>query len=133
VKIKTLAVTLFVFALFDVAIAAESDLATRLVGKWEGLATTKQHPRRRLVVESVKRDGDQWIGSGTFGNADEEINTKVDIKVTVTGNDVALEFVNSENNPVQLKLAGENELTGAIRVPAGRRMDYAEMNLKKVQ
>ncbi len=132
-KTKTLGVVLFIFVLLGVALAAENDPVNKLIGRWEGLASTKQNPRRRLVVESVNRDGDQWVGSGTFGNADQEVNTKVDIKITVNGNDIALEFLNSQNNPVQLRLADDNDLAGTIRVPAGRSLVDAQMNLKKVQ
>ena len=58
---------IFAFALVTVfafvgmgALAADSSPADKLVGTWEGTLSTKDNPSPRLVVESVKRDGDQW-------------------------------------------------------------------------
>jgi hypothetical protein len=134
VKIRTLLAIFFTIGLFSVALAAENDLASKLVGKWEGAAATKTNTRRRLVVESVRRDGDQWVGAGRFGSADRDVNPKIDIKITASGNDVALEFLTSENNPVQLKLLSDNEMAGSIRVVVQKgRMADADLKLKKVE
>jgi hypothetical protein len=131
--LKFYAVAILAFLAFAGAVAAaESSPADKLVGTWEGDVGTKTNARRRLIVDSVKRDGDQWVGVGRFGNADKDLNTKVDIKITVNGNDVALEFLNSENNRVEMKLAGDNELSGDIRVFVGKKMTNADIKLKKI-
>jgi hypothetical protein len=131
---------IFAFALVTIfafvgALAADSGPADKLVGTWEGTLATEDSPRRRLLVESVKRDGDQLVGVGRFGNADKGRGGKVDINITVNGNDVALEFFTPGglNNRVQLKLVSDKELTGDVRVftPTGR-MVNADIKLKKI-
>lgn len=133
-KIRTLLAIFLTIGLFGTGWAAENDLANKLIGKWEGVAATKNNPRRRLVVESVKRDGDQWIGVGRFGSADRDVIPKVDIKITASGNDVALEFLTPDSTPVQLKLLSDNEMAGSIRIVLqhGRTSD-ADLKLKKVE
>ena len=123
-----------IFALVGMGALADSDPADKLVGTWEGTTATKDNPRRRLVVESVKRDGDQWVGVGRFGNADKDRGGKVDINITVNGNDVALEFFTpGKNSRVQLKLVSDNELTGDMRIFTDRsRMVNADIKLKKI-
>ena len=128
-------VTIFAFVGMGALAAADSGPADKLVGTWEGTTATKDNPRRRLVVESVKRDEDQWVGVGRFGNADKDRGGKVDINITVNGNDVALEFFTpgGRNTRVQLKLVSDNELTGDVRIFTPRsRMVNADIKLKKI-
>src|SRR5262249_62359115 len=81
---------IFAFALVTVfavvgmgALAADSSPADKLVGTWEGTLATKDNPSPRLVVESVKRDGDQWVGVGRFAITDKGPGGKVDLNITV--------------------------------------------------
>ena len=83
----------------------------------------------------VKRDGDQWVGIGRFGITDKAGGGKVDINITVNGNDVALEFFTpgGKNNRVQLKLVSDNEFTGDMRIFTDKsRMVNADIKLKKI-
>jgi hypothetical protein len=66
------------------------------------------------------------------GNADKDQNAKVDIKITVNGNDVALEFLNIENARVSLKLVSDTELKGDIRILVGKKASNADLDLKKI-
>jgi hypothetical protein len=52
--------------------ANEEDLVKKLIGKWEGTVAIKNDPFRTLVIDSVKRDGDQWITTGRWGNTGQE-------------------------------------------------------------
>jgi hypothetical protein len=47
--------------------ANEEELVKKLVGKWEGTVAIKNDPFRTLLIDSVKRDGDQWIATGRWG------------------------------------------------------------------
>ena len=133
---------IFAFALVTVfafvgmgALAADSSPADKLVGTWERTLATKDNPSPRLVVESVKRDGDQWVGVGRFAITDKGPGGKVDLNITVNGNDVALEFFTPSglHNRVQLKLVSDNELTGDMRIFTDKsRMVNADIKLKKI-
>ena len=114
------------------ALAADDNLEKRLVGKWEGEQATKNNTFRRLVIESIKSGGDQLTASGRYGDA-EKNGQAVDIKITTSGNDATLEFLNPAGNRVTLKLVGDRNLDGVVRTFVGRRMVDADLHLRKVE
>lgn len=129
-----LLVTVFVCSYAWRSLAAEDELVKKLVGKWEGTVLIGSNEQRTLVIDSVKRDGDQWWADGRFGTAK---GSKIDIKVTIEGNDVSIDFAtpNTAKNPIHLKLNGDNELTGHMRTfqPARRANVNVPMTLKRVE
>jgi hypothetical protein len=110
--------------------ANEEDLVKKLVGRWEGTVAIKNDPFRMLVIDSVKRDGDQWLATGRWGRADKKGN-EVEIKIQVTGGDLSLAFDATEGNEVMLKLVGDRELNGKFNHAVGRKRVNADASLKK--
>jgi len=130
-----LAMTLITFV--SSTSANDEDLVKKLVGKWEGTVAIKD-PFRTLVIDSVKRDGDQWIATGRWGRADKKGN-EVQVKIQVTGENLSLAFDAAEGNQVHLKLVGDRELTGVFRHMEGgkpgvghRVLVSGDASLKKV-
>jgi hypothetical protein len=111
--------------------ANEEDLVKKLIGKWEGTVAIKNDPFRTLVIDSVKRDGDQWIATGRWGNTDKK-GMKVDIKIQVNGGDLSLAFDAAAGNELNVKLVGDRELTGKFNHARGRQRVNADASLKKV-
>jgi hypothetical protein len=73
-----------------------------------------------LVIRSVKsKDGGGWIADGRYGLTVEKMGRR-EIEVSLQGSDIILEFVAVQNNPVRLKLVGENRLEGTLNVVAGQ-------------
>lgn len=124
-----IAITLITFV--SSTSANDEDLVQKLVGKWEGTVAIKNDPFRMLVIDSVKRDGDQWIATGRWGNTDKK-GAKVDIKIQVNGGDLSLAFDAAAGNEVNLKLVGDRELTGKFNHARGRQRTNADASLKKV-
>lgn len=106
---------LLLLAIGPLSAATNDDFAKKLIGRWEGHVDVKQDRGRTLVIQSVKREGDQWIADARYGTTGGGL-ARVKIKTIVNGDDVALEFVSSANNPVKLKLAGEKNLEGTLTV-----------------
>lgn len=130
-----IAVAMFsICGLTKIVSAAEDDLVQKLVGTWEGVSLTSRNEQRTLRIESVKREGDQWIGQGRWGQTGNKGN-EVQLNITVTGNDVQVRFRGgSDNVPISLKLTGDNELNGTMEVRAkGRRFEDAPLKLTKVK
>jgi hypothetical protein len=84
-----------------------------------------------LVIDSVKRDGDQWIATGRWANTDKK-GMKVDIKIQVSGGDLSRAFDAAPGNEVNLKLVGDRELTGKFNHARRRQRTNADASLKKV-
>jgi hypothetical protein len=89
---------------------------------------------RTLVIQSVTREGDQWIADGRFGITGNNLG-KVDIKVTTSENGVTIEFTSRASAPAKLKLEGDNELNGTLNVHGRRpgQLVDAQIKLKKVE
>jgi hypothetical protein len=114
--------------------ASEDDAVQKLVGRWEGTSLTARNEQRFLKIDSVRRDGDRWIGDGRWGTAGNN-GIEVKMNVTVAGDDVSLQFTaGADNIPVRLKLTNDTELNGTIQVRTkGRRLEDAPLKLTKVQ
>ena len=114
--------------------AAEDELANKLIGRWEGGAATKHGGNEILLIKSVNCDGDQWTAAGRYGDAEKK-GGDVSIKITTVRDDVNLEFTTPghHQNPVHLKLVGDGELEGSMRVPGPKRtIINAETHFKKI-
>ncbi len=111
--------------------AASEETVKSLVGRWEGTVATKD-PWRRLAIESITREGDQWIGKGRWSATETGKGTPVDLAIVEAGETVAVSFKTGTDNDVDLKLTGERELTGKFNHMFGRQRRNADMTLKKV-
>jgi hypothetical protein len=116
----------------------EEELVKTLVGKWEGILLVREG-YRTLVIQPVKRDGDQWIARGRFGVTGKK-GFPVGIKVTVDGGNVTIDFdvplgPARSLGPARLKLEGDNELNGYVRRvrPEGASYKITRLTLKKVE
>jgi hypothetical protein len=130
-SLLTIAFLMFMYA--SAALPDQSDLAQKLVGKWEGVALSGGNEQRTLVIESVDRDGEQWIAHGRYGQGEK--GSKVEIEVTQSGSDVALKFRTAgvNNAPVELKLTADKELTGTTQVARRHRLMDVPLKLTKVE
>lgn len=110
----------------------DDNLVKTLVGKWEGILLVREG-FRMLTIQSVKRDGDQWIARGRFGVTGKK-GSPVQIKVTVSGNNVTIDF-DARRGPARLKLEGDHELDGNVRIvlPEGASYNITRLTLKKVE
>jgi hypothetical protein len=123
-------ITRWFFALLLVLSAAALALAqvdpTKvLVGTWEGLIEIPRGSDRVLIINSVKAKGEgEWVARGRFGTRDYTSSGKGGqaMDVTAKDNEILVEFVTKEKNPVRLKLVNENRLEGTINIisPAGK-------------
>ncbi len=109
----------------------DDDLAKKLVGTWEGTRATKTSPFQTLIIKSVAREDGQLVATGNYGTTDKKL-PQVKINVIVNGTDVVLELRSGVGNDVDLKLVGDNELTGNIEAMRGRKRIHADLTLKKV-
>ena len=128
-----LSFTLCLCSYLPKSLAAEDELAQKLVGKWEGTVLAGANEQRTLSIQSVVRDGDQWIAHGRYGQG--ENGRKVEINVTQNGSEIALRFRagGANNPPVELKLTGEKELTGNTQVLRRRSLVDVPVKLTKVE
>jgi hypothetical protein len=107
---------LFTLQVFLIAIAtfafAQADPTKALVGTWEGWVEGIPNGERALVIRSVKaKEGGGWTGDGRYGYTTAKMG-RSEIDISQQGNDVLLEFLSGEKNPVKLKLVGDNKLEG---------------------
>jgi hypothetical protein len=100
---------------------AQTDPIKTLVGTWEGWVEGIPNPERALVIRSVKAKEDGgWTGDGRYGYTTAKMG-RSEIDISKQGNDVLLEFLSGEKNPVKLKLVGDNKLEGTANfVVTGR-------------
>ena len=131
----SLLITGVMTAFSPAAFADEDEAVKKLVGKWEGNIAIPDGART-VVIDRVKREGDQWTAIGMYGVTGKDLR-KVTYQVTVNGNDVQIEFTFGSNY-LKLKLVGDNELDGTFRYfrPAGQgggRQSNAQMKLKKAE
>ena len=105
---------------------AQVDPTKVLVGTWEGLIEIPRGSDRLLIINSVKAKGEgEWVARGRFGPRDYISSEKkggqaMDVKAK--DNEIFVEFVTKDKNPVRLKLVNENRLEGTINLitPAGK-------------
>jgi hypothetical protein len=99
---------------------AQVDPTKALVGTWEGHVELPRDSERVLVIRSVTpKEGSGWVADGRFGFTIEKAARR-EIEVSLQGSDIILEFVAPGNNPVRLKLVGENRLEGTVNIIAGQ-------------
>ena len=95
---------------------AQPDPAKLLIGTWVGNAELPRDSERVLIISSVTpKDGGGWVADGRFGFTVEKTEAR-QIEVSLQGSDIILEFVAGQNNPVRLKLVGENRLEGTLNI-----------------
>jgi hypothetical protein len=110
----------------------DADLAKKLIGKWEGVTATQYNPFRSLIIKSVAREGDQLVATGNYGTTGKKL-PQVKINIIANGSNVVLELTSRSGDDIDLKLIGDNELTGHTEVARLRQRIHADMTLKKVQ
>jgi hypothetical protein len=99
---------------------AQVDPTKALVGTWVGHVELPRDAERVLVITSVTpKEGGGWVADGRFGFTVEKAPRR-EIEVSLQGSDIILEFVAGQNNPVRLKLVGENRLEGTLNIVAGQ-------------
>jgi hypothetical protein len=98
---------------------AQLDPRKVLPGTWEGQAGTLRGGDMILVINSVEpADDGEWVARGRFGPR-ESIKTGPggqEMAVKQRDNEIHLEFVTKDKNPVRLKLVNENKLEGTINI-----------------
>lgn len=107
-------------------VLAQADPTKALVGTWEGWIEGIPNGERALVIRSVKaKEGGGWTADGRYGYTTEKMG-RSPIEISQQGNDVMLEFLSGEKNPVKVKLVGENKLEGTANfVITGRTTNRA--------
>jgi hypothetical protein len=91
---------------------AQVDPTKALVGTWEGWVEGVPNAERALVIRSVKaKEGGGWTADGRYGYTTAKMG-RSEIDISQQGNDIVLEFLSGEKNPVKLKLIGDNKLEG---------------------
>ena len=96
------------------------DPTKALVGTWVGHVELPRDAKRVLVITSVTpKEGGGWLADGRLGFTVEKAARR-EIEVSLQGSDIILEFAAGLNNPVRLKLVGENRLEGTLNIVAGQ-------------
>ena len=96
---------------------AQVDPTKVLVGTWEGTVQVNTQMGRTLTINSVKAKGEgEWVARGRYaitGMESKETTGGQAMSVSSKDNEIYIEFVTGNaNNPVKLKLVGENKLEG---------------------
>jgi hypothetical protein len=95
-------------------VLGQSDLAAKLVGKWEGTqqqATKGGSEDRTLIISSVTQQEGKWIASGRFGVTG---GAMVRIEVDTTGQWPSLRWAMPNGNTVQVNLINPKTLSGKV-------------------
>ena len=112
---------------------AQVDPTKALIGTWIGHAEVPSDSERVLIINSVTpKEGGGWVADGRFGFTVEKAGPR-QIEISGQGNDIILEFVAGQNNPVRLKLIGENRLEGTMNVVLQNRTSNRSFKLEKKQ
>jgi hypothetical protein len=110
---------------------AQADPAKVLIGTWVGHAEVPRDSERVLIISSVMpKDSGGWVADGRFGFTVEKA-PHLQIEVSLQGSDTILEFVTGQNNPVRLKLVGENRLEGTLNIVLQNRTSNRSLKLEK--
>jgi len=91
----------------------ESELARRLVGRWEG-DVDMTITERTLLIPSVRRQGGRWLVEAQYGVTNVNL-TPVVVALDTTGGRVQLRFVSHVGSPVTLTLQQDGLLRGGLR------------------
>lgn len=110
---------------------AQADPAKVLIGTWIGHAEVARDSERVLIISSVTpKNGGGWVADARFGFTVEKAPHR-QIEVSLQGSDIILEFVAGQNNPVRLKLVGENRLEGTTNIVLQNRTSNRSLKLEK--
>ena len=91
----------------------ESELARRLVGRWEG-DVDMTITERTLLIPSVRRQDGRWLVEAQYGVTNVNL-TPVVVALDTTGGRVQLRFVSHLGSPVSLTLQQDGLLRGGLR------------------
>ena len=117
-RVLLAAFSLQVLLISDAMISfAQVDPTKALIGTWEGQVQISKQMGRTLTINSVKAKGEgEWVARGRYaiqGMESKETTGGQVMSVSSKDNEIYLEFTTgSANNPVKLKLVGENKLEG---------------------
>ena len=111
---------------------ANEEMVKSLVGTWDGTVAVRQS-FRRLTIESVTRDGDQWVGRGRWSQRAGARGAPVDITIIDAGEIVNIAFKLDNGDSMALKGTGERELTGKFNHAVLRQRRFADASFKKVE
>ena len=98
------------------AAGAQMDLATSLVGKWEGnvqVEGTRGDAERTLVIESVSQQDGKWVARGRYGITGKAL-PKVSVGIDVSGSTPTLKFTTGAHAAVRLNLVDQRSLIGTF-------------------
>ena len=114
---------------------AQVDPTKALIGTWEGQVQISKQMGRTLTINSVKAKGEgEWVARGRYaieGMESKETTGGQAMSVSSKDNEIYLEFTTGNaNNPVKLKLVGENKLEGTTDF--GGKVRERKMVLEKV-
>jgi hypothetical protein len=103
------------------------------MGTWIGHAELPSDSGRVLIIKSVTpKEGGGWVADGRFGFTVEKTGPR-QVEISLQGTDIILEFVVGQNNPVRLKLVGENRLEGTLNIVLQNRTSNRSLKLEKKQ
>ena len=91
----------------------ESELARRLVGRWEG-EVDMTITERTLLIPSVRRQDGRWLVEAQYGVTNVNL-TPIVVALDTTGGRVQLRFVSHVGSPVTLTLQQDGLLRGGLR------------------
>ena len=108
----------------------QDDLATILVGKWEGQLSSRDpgNKDRVLTITSVQ----EGRATGRFG-IPAGASKAVDIAIERSGSDTILRFTGFNNAPAQLTLKGSKTLDGTYTLPTTSGLRDVRLQLDKTQ
>ena len=119
--------------LADSLVWAQVDPTKALIGTWIGHAELPSDSGRVLIINSVTpKEGGGWVADGRFGFTVEKTGAR-QVEISLQGTDIILEFVVGQNNPVRLKLVGENRLEGTLNIVLQNRTSNRSLKLEKKQ
>jgi hypothetical protein len=100
--------------------SAQVDPTKALIGTWEGqIEISRGNNARALIINSVKAKGEgEWVARGRY-NYPDQINQESGggqaMTVSTKNNEIFVDFRSGNaNNPVHLKLVGDNKLEGTV-------------------
>ena len=107
----------FLLISYATILFGQVDPTKALLGTWEGQVQITQQMGRTLTINSVKAKGDgEWVARGRYaiaGMESKETTGGQAMSVFSKDNEIYIEFTTGNaNNPVKLKLVGENKLEG---------------------
>jgi hypothetical protein len=107
------------FAVGKMPVAAQVDPSKALVGTWQGSVDVRRDRDRTLIIKSVKpTNNGGWVADGHYGTTGKGL-ARAQIRVSLEGERLVLDFTTSADNPAKLKLSGDRVLDGTLSVREG--------------